>query len=253
MCFKTLAIYFKHGPPYRHQPAAPRARLAWCGPFEIVAAAARSGPQTAKPPARLGVVPTQGRGATTPPPRFLPGGGGGPRGRNTAIIIQGRFSAPGTLAGKIARQTRQKKGKAATRPQGLALPFFWAAQAAQTLAPQGLAGASARPRRPGGRTAARAGAGRRHRTRHRPCAVGLPGVWMAARHRCRARQRFCPVAVLPGTCGPQAAPGGVGAGAGGQRPGAPDSAFRSGRCFMLDKVTGYSFRIAAILPRASLT
>lgn len=155
-----------------------------------MAAAARSGPQTAKPPARLGVVATQGRGATTPPPRFVPGGGGGPRGRNTATTIQGRFSAPGTLAGKIARQTRQKKGKAATRPQGLALPFFWAAQAAQTLAPQGLAGASARPRRPGGRTAARAGAGRRHRTRHRPCAVGLPGVWMAARHRCRARHRF---------------------------------------------------------------
>lgn len=185
-----------------------------------MAAAARSGPQTAKPPARLGVVPTQGRGATTPPSRFVPGGGGGPRGRNTATTIQGRFSAPGTLAGKIARQTRQKKGKAATRPQGLALPFFWAAQAAQTLAPQGLAGASARPRRPGGRTAARAGAGRRHRTRHRPCAVGLPGVWMAARHRAGQDSGFvrwlsCPVRAAHR---PHRAGWGLGPGAKGRGP-----------------------------------
>lgn len=173
----------------RHpRPKGPRVSL--CGPFEIVAAAARSGQQAAEPPARLGVVATQGRGATTPPPRFVPGGGGGPRGRNTATTIQGRFSAPGTLAGKIVRQPRQQKSKAATRPKGLALLFCWAAQAEQTLAPQGLAGASARPRRPGGRTAARAGTGRRHRTRPRPCAVGLPGVWMAARHRCRARHRL---------------------------------------------------------------
>jgi hypothetical protein len=195
--------------------------FALCGPFEIVAAAARSGSQAAKPPARLGVVSAQGRGATTPPPRFVPGGGGGPLGRNTATILQGRFSAQGTLAGKIARQTRQKKGKAATRPQGLALPFFWAAQAAQTLAPQGLAGASARPRRPGGRTAARAGAGRRRRTRPRPCAVGLPGVWMAARHRCRARHR-----IVTGGClarylrplGPHRAGWGLGPGAEGWGP-----------------------------------
>lgn len=148
----------------RHpRPKGPRVSL--CGPFEIVAAAARSGQQAAEPPARLGVVATQGRGATTPPPRFVPGGGGGPRGRNTATTIQGRFSAPGTLAGKIVRQPRQQKSKAATRPKGLALLFCWAAQAAQSFAPQGPAGASARPHRPGGRTAARLCAGRRHRTR----------------------------------------------------------------------------------------
>ena len=182
-CCTALPFTARHAGIRHTRPLGPRVSL--CGPFEIVAAAARSGPQTAKPPARLGVVATQDRGATTPPPRFVPGGGGGPRGRNTATTIQGRFSAPGTLAGEIVRQPRQKKSKAATRPKGLALLFFWAAQAAQTFAPQGLAGASARPHRPGGRTAARLCAGRRHRTRHRPCAVGLPGVWMAARYRGR--------------------------------------------------------------------
>lgn len=99
--------------------------------------------------------------------------------------------------------------------------FFWAAQAAQTFAPQGLAGASARPRRPGGQTAARAGAGGRRRTRHRPCAAGLPGVWMAARHRCRARHR-----IVTGGClarylrplGPHRAGWGLGPGAEGWGP-----------------------------------
>ena len=124
---------------------------------------------------------------------------------------------PGRSCG---RRTRKKARPQRARRAWPCL-FFWAAQAAQTLAPQGLAGASARPRRPGGRTAARAGAGRRHRTRHRPCAAGLPGVWMAARHRCRARHR-----IVTGGClarylrplGPHRAGWGLGPGAEGWGP-----------------------------------
>lgn len=237
-CCTALPFTARHVGIRHTRPKGPRVSL--CGPFEIVAAAARSGPQTAKPPARLGVVATQGRGATTPPPRFVPGGGGGPRGRNTATTIQGRFSAPGTLAGKIVRQPRQKKSKAATRPKGLALLFFWAAQAAQTFAPQGPAGASARPHRPGGRTAARAGTGRRHRTRPRPCAVGLPGVWMAARYRCRQdidlnRWMSCRYVRPPGRTGWE----GAGGGAEGRAP-------RSSRSFPAQQPS------ARVRPRASV-
>ena len=126
---------------------------------------------------------------------------------------------PGRLCGRRAR----KKARPQRARRAWPCLFFWAAQAAQTLAPQGLAGASARPRRPGGRTAARACAGKAA-PHTAPTVCGGPAGRVDGRappmpgktSNCN-RWMSCPVPAAP-----RAASGGVGAGAGGRRLGAPD-------------------------------
>ena len=192
--------------------------FALCGPFEIVAAAARSDPQGASPcPARRGAH--AGAGGLRRRPGLYRVGRRTP-GRNTATILQGRFSAPGTWPGRSCGRRARKKARPQRACRAWPCLFFWAAQAAQTFARRALrehqhgpAARVARPPRAGGVGGA---------TRHRPCAAGLPGVWMAARHRCRARHR-----IVTGGClarylrplGPQGRGGGWGRGpkAGGPR------------------------------------
>ena len=159
----------KGGPPSHAGRADPRGRRSNCR------AAAPDGPQAGRPrpPARREARGGRGGYAQTarPPAGRSRAGRLGPRGRNTATTLRGRFAPPSTYAGKDLGAAAPEKRQGRAAPEGLGLAFLTGGASARTAAPQGPAAAlsagaglrgrrTAAARRAAAEAATTAGAGR---------------------------------------------------------------------------------------------
>lgn len=145
---------------FPHHPCAARIEL-WRGTawrsqatppsaphIKIAGAAAPPGPQAGRPGPRLGAQ-REGPGAATPPPGAAKQRGGGPRPWRGPPPYRARGHEPSTNAGRQAGRAAARHARLRSTAQRAAWPCM-AQQGAQpaTMAPQGLAAASARSTRP---------------------------------------------------------------------------------------------------------
>lgn len=163
--------------PFRRPPIAPSGgppSPRWAGrPSRAAFKLPRRSAGRPRPPARREARGGRGGYAQTarPPAGRSRAGRLGPRGRNTATTLRGRFAPPSTYAGKDLGSAAPEKRQGRAAPEGLGLAFLTGGTSARTAAPQGPAAASsagaglrgrrtAAARRAAAEAATTAGAGR---------------------------------------------------------------------------------------------